>query len=161
MMLLVSPLLAIGYIVQGLAEESYQLNIGRFISGIAGGLACGPGAVIITLSESHLKHYVLLSICMHNFSPGFIGLNSCIFLLNTFLQAYVTEVSDSKWRTTFNSGLGIFCLFGTVSTYVLGAILHWRTIIYLSCIYPFGSFIIALMVPESPPWLITKGMQRK
>jgi len=76
MMLLVSPLLAIGYIVQGLAEESYQLNIGRFISGIAGGLACGPGAVIITLSESHLKHYVLLSI---------IGLNSCIFLLNTFL----------------------------------------------------------------------------
>ena len=51
MMLLVSPLLTIGYIAQGLAEESYQLNIGRFISGIAGGLACGPGAVNITLTE--------------------------------------------------------------------------------------------------------------
>merc|ERR1711944_203999 len=114
-MLLVSPLLAIGYIVQSLSEETYQLNIGRFISGIAGGLACGPGA------------------------------------------AYVTEVSDSRWRTTFNSGLGICCLVGTVCTYVLGAILHWRTIIYISCIYPCGSFIIAVMVPESPPWLITKG----
>ena len=59
MMLLVSPLLAIGYIVQALAEESYQLNIGRFICGIAGGLACGPGAVNIVFPESHLKYYVL------------------------------------------------------------------------------------------------------
>ena len=45
MILLVSPLLGIGYIAQGLAQEPILLNVGRFISGIAGGLVCGPGAV--------------------------------------------------------------------------------------------------------------------
>ena len=43
--LVVAPLLGIGYIVQGVAKDPRVLNIGRFISGIAGGLACGPGAV--------------------------------------------------------------------------------------------------------------------
>ena len=45
MILAVAPLLGIGYIVQGMAKDSGLLNAGRFISGIAGGLACGPGAV--------------------------------------------------------------------------------------------------------------------
>ena len=44
-MLFISPLLAIGNVSQGLAKESHVLNIGRFISGVAVGLACGPSAV--------------------------------------------------------------------------------------------------------------------
>ena len=47
MMLLVAPLLAVGYIAQALANQAYLLNVGRFISGVAGGLACGPGGVNI------------------------------------------------------------------------------------------------------------------
>ena len=47
MMLLVAPILSVGYIVQGLAKNVYFLNIGRIISGVAGGLACGPGGVNI------------------------------------------------------------------------------------------------------------------
>ena len=43
--LVVAPVLGIGYIVQGVAKDPGLLNTGRFISGIAGGLACGPGAV--------------------------------------------------------------------------------------------------------------------
>ena len=62
-----------------------------------------------------------------------------------------------KWRTTFSSCLGLFCLFGTVLTYIFGAFLHWRSIIYISCIFPVGSFLLGLIVPESPPWLITKS----
>ena len=80
-----------------------------------------------------------------------------ILYLYIIIKAYVTEMSDTKWRTTFNSGIGLSCLFGTVFTYILGAVFHWRTIIYISCIYPFCSFFIAIVVPESPPWLITKG----
>jgi len=45
MILVVAPVLGIGYIVQGVAKDPGLLNTGRFISGVAGGLACGPGAV--------------------------------------------------------------------------------------------------------------------
>ena len=58
MILVVAPVLGIGYIVQGVAKDPGLLNTGRFISGIAGGLACGPGAVNhrILIRE---KHYII------------------------------------------------------------------------------------------------------
>ena len=46
--LFISPLLTIGLITQGLANESHVLNVGRFISGVAGGLAFGPAAVNVS-----------------------------------------------------------------------------------------------------------------
>ena len=48
-------------------------------------------------------------------------------------------------------------MIGTIVTYILGAILHWRTIIYVSCVYPLGALLVALVVPESPSWLVAKG----
>ena len=41
----IAPLLAAGLVTQGLANEAHVLNAGRFISGVAGGLAFGPAAV--------------------------------------------------------------------------------------------------------------------
>ena len=48
-------------------------------------------------------------------------------------------------------------MIGTIFTYILGAILHWRTIIYVSCVYPLGALLVAMVVPESPSWLVAKG----
>ena len=48
-------------------------------------------------------------------------------------------------------------MVGTIVTYILGAILHWRTIIYVSCVYPLGALIVGMVVPESPSWLVAKG----
>ena len=50
MILVVAPLLGVGYIIQGVAKDPGLLNTGRFISGISGGLACGPGAVNYEMS---------------------------------------------------------------------------------------------------------------
>ena len=52
-------------------------------------------------------------------------------------------------------------MIGTIFTYILGAILHWRTIIYVSCVYPLGALIVAMVVPESPSWLVAKGNEAK
>ena len=52
-------------------------------------------------------------------------------------------------------------MIGTIVTYILGAILHWRTIIYVSCVYPLGALIFAMVVPESPSWLVAKGNEAK
>ena len=54
--LFIAPLLAIGLITQGLANESHVLNVGRFISGVAGGLAFGPAAVNVS-QISEMKSY--------------------------------------------------------------------------------------------------------
>ena len=73
-------------------------------------------------------------------------------------QTYVTEVSDTRWRTTLNAGIGVSALIGMLFTYILGAIFDWRTIIFVSCIFPAASYLIAFfIVPESPPWLVSKG----
>ena len=55
--LFISPLLAIGLITQGLANESRVLNIGRFISGVAGGLAFGPAAVNVSQISEMKNHF--------------------------------------------------------------------------------------------------------
>ena len=52
-------------------------------------------------------------------------------------------------------------MIGTIFTYILGAILHWRTIIYVSCVYPLGALMVAMVVPESPSWLVAKGNEAK
>ena len=55
--LFISPLLAIGLIIQGLASESHVLNVGRFISGVAGGLAFGPAAVNVSQISEMKTHF--------------------------------------------------------------------------------------------------------
>ena len=70
MILVVAPLLGVGYIIQGVAKDPGLLNTGRFISGVAGGLACGPGAVNhkVLIREKHniiLLITIFICICIY------------------------------------------------------------------------------------------------
>ena len=76
---------------------------------------------------------------------------------STSSQTFVVELASTQWRTTLVAGLGMCFNIGVVSTYVCGAFLHWRTLAYISCIPPVAAFTVALTVPESAPWLVTKG----
>ena len=39
--------------------------------------------------------------------------------------------------------------------YILGALLHWRTVSAILSIWPFMSFMLLLPCPESPSWLLS------
>ena len=45
MILFIAPLFVMSLVSQGLAKDIYLLNVGRFVSGVAGGLIVGPGGV--------------------------------------------------------------------------------------------------------------------
>ena len=72
-------------------------------------------------------------------------------------QTYVSEISHPDWRSTFGAGIGLCFLIGTLVIHILGAICNWRTLAWVSIIFPVLSFMAGLLSPESPTWLVTKG----
>ena len=75
-----------------------------------------------------------------------------------FFQTYVSEISDPNWRTSFGGSIGFCFLMGTLVVYTLGAFCHWRTLAWISAVFPILSFVIGIFSPESPTWLVTKGI---
>ena len=69
----------------------------------------------------------------------------------------MSEISHPNWRTTFGAGIGLCFLIGTLVIHILGAICNWRTLAWVSIIFPVLSFMAGLLSPESPTWLVTKG----
>merc|ERR1712223_206128 len=69
---------------------------------------------------------------------------------------YVSEISDPNWRTSFGGSIGFCFLMGTLVVYTLGAFCHWRTLAWISAVFPILSFVIEIFSPESPTWLVTK-----
>ena len=69
----------------------------------------------------------------------------------------MSEISHPNWRATFGAGIGTSFLIGTLAIHALGAICTWRTLAWVSTIFPVLSFVSGLFSPESPTWLVTKG----
>ena len=86
MILVVAPLLGIGYVVQGVAKNPGLLNTGRFISGIAGGLACGPGAV----------NYKIFDTCQKGYN--FYSMYFRVYNLNIYISIYHFRRMSLKFR---------------------------------------------------------------
>ena len=91
-------------------------------------------------------------ICWRNSFPQYK-----VMALIRFFQTYVSEISDPNWRTSFGGSIGFCFLMGTLVVYTLGAFCHWRTLAWISAVFPILSFVIGIFSPESPTWLVTKG----
>ena len=69
---------------------------------------------------------------------------------------YTSEICQPRLRkftgtlfvTSYTSGYAIM--------YILGVFLHWRTISAILSLWPFVSFILLFLCPESPSWLLGK-----
>ena len=55
MILFIAPLFVMSFVAQGLANNIYLLNVGRFVSGVAGGLIVGPAGVSAELYTIMLR----------------------------------------------------------------------------------------------------------
>lgn len=75
-------------------------------------------------------------------------------LIANTAQVYVSEISDPSLRGSFvNLGYILFSV-GVLITYVLGALLHWRNVAWVSLTLPVISFMLLCKLPESPTWLV-------
>lgn len=54
-LLTISPIFSMGFLCQAFAQDVYMLLFGRFITGCAAGLACGPTAV--RRNANNRSHY--------------------------------------------------------------------------------------------------------
>lgn len=71
---------------------------------------------------------------------------------------YITEVARADLRGSLISSGPTIASLGMVICYIGGALLHWRTVAWLSIIFTvLPAICIAVYVPESPVFLVSKG----
>ncbi|KAB0796131.1 hypothetical protein PPYR_10192 [Photinus pyralis] len=85
-----------------------------------------------------------------------IAISACPgFMISTL--TYITEISSPSARGVLLSFKGIFWGLGSMSVFLLGAFIHWRTIAWINCLLPLIPFVLTLFVKESMLWLVGKG----
>ncbi|XP_033231850.1 facilitated trehalose transporter Tret1-like [Belonocnema kinseyi] len=71
---------------------------------------------------------------------------------------YITEVARPELRGALMSFGPTLASFGMLLAYLMGAFVSWRLVAWFSIIFAvFPLFLIQIVVPESPVWLVSKG----
>ncbi|CAG7786933.1 unnamed protein product, partial [Allacma fusca] len=72
---------------------------------------------------------------------------------------YVAETSESKYRGMFISGFDVLTGIGMLYILICGSYLNWKNQVLVCAFVPLVTFVLALLVPESPRYLLSKGFQ--
>ncbi|CAH0549760.1 unnamed protein product [Brassicogethes aeneus] len=77
--------------------------------------------------------------------------------MSTACYTYVSEISTPKNRGIFQA-LGPICAsFGILFAYVLGYLVHWKLVSFISIVFGLFSLISIQFLPESPGYLMRKN----
>ncbi|XP_059486340.1 facilitated trehalose transporter Tret1-like isoform X2 [Neocloeon triangulifer] len=87
------------------------------------------------------------------FVTGFaVGLGSVSYV-------YVAEVSRPEQRGTLAATGPVLVSLGVLLAYSLGAFLPWRVVALVAALVAVCTGLMAVMLPESPPWLVSHGRE--
>lgn len=70
---------------------------------------------------------------------------------------YTNEISDENIRGSLGSMLILAQNLGFLIMYVCGDLLSFTTVLWISFIIPTVHFLLFLLLPDSPSYLVTKG----
>ncbi|KAF2880801.1 hypothetical protein ILUMI_25376 [Ignelater luminosus] len=70
---------------------------------------------------------------------------------------YMTEIARPDMRGSLISTAPAFVSLGTVLVYLKGWVMHWRLVAWLCIAYSIVPAFLIMLIPESPPWLVSKG----
>ena len=75
----------------------------------------------------------------------------------TAIYIYVAEVSPATLRGTLTAMAPLHVSIGVLLVYILGFVAPWRHVAALATAPALISLAVMCLVPESPPWLVSKG----
>ena len=70
---------------------------------------------------------------------------------------YTVEVVNKEVRGSFSVFEGVSRSVGVILIYSLGSFLHWYQAAYIGMVFPFIAFLLLIMLPESPYFLVSVG----
>ena len=74
---------------------------------------------------------------------------------------YISEIASKDLRGSFLGVGPVYVSVGLVLTYLKGWLLNWRLIAWSCNAYTIIPFFLVFFLPESPPWLVSKGKNEK
>lgn len=78
-------------------------------------------------------------------------------LLGTACPVYLSEMSAPKYRGLFLGTPSMALSIGILIIHVIGTFLSWRETALIPCVVPVLCYLLMIMVPESPSWLLGQG----
>lgn len=73
------------------------------------------------------------------------------------LLIYIAETVQPQYRGMLTASGTATALGGVCLQFIIGSMLHWRTVAAMSAIVPFLAILAVFLVPESPYWLYAKN----
>ncbi|XP_035221355.1 facilitated trehalose transporter Tret1-like isoform X2 [Stegodyphus dumicola] len=85
----------------------------------------------------------------------------CVGITCVTTPAYLVEISTPDVRGLLGSSFQLFIVVGVLIVNGLGAVLTWEWLAIPSCVLLISSTIAICFIPESPRWLIGKGVYQE
>jgi len=76
-------------------------------------------------------------------------------------QVYIAETSAPKHRGILLSAAPLSVAIGILISHVLGTFLHWKITAAICGIPPLVTILVLFIVPESPIWLLGRGLNQR
>lgn len=85
----------------------------------------------------------------------------CVGLLSPSISVYIGEITQPTYRGIFMSMQGFGASFGLLMPHALGIFFNWNVVASMCALIPFTCYLLIVMVPESPSWLLDDGQIEK
>lgn len=70
---------------------------------------------------------------------------------------YIAETVEPRYRGMLTASGTATVLAGVCLQFIIGTVLHWKTVAMVSAVIPFLAFNAVFLVPESPYWLYKRN----
>lgn len=131
-----------GCLMGGIFMEKF----GRKLAQLIGCIPFIIGWILISIASN--LSFILIGRFLTGFCSGWLG--ASVFV-------YIAEISDPKYRGFLLACTSLGISTGIFLAHLLGTFISWPMTAAICTILPVFSFIVQVLSPESPSWLLSKG----
>uniref|UniRef100_A0A182IUY7 Major facilitator superfamily (MFS) profile domain-containing protein n=1 Tax=Anopheles atroparvus TaxID=41427 RepID=A0A182IUY7_ANOAO len=134
--------MAVGCIMGGLLME----RCGRKSAHLLLNVTFAVGWCVLSMAHSYPQ--ILAGRFITGFSCGLVGPPASV---------YIAETSDPRYRGILLAGVTFAVSAGILLAHLFGTFFHWQTAALLCSLFMAVAYLLMLVSPESPAWLLRRG----